>query len=258
MNQKYLAGYCYNGSRIIFEACPENIAAYLIETKRDAFSGIYTLDGKCFLTARYGFVDVCPDQDYLREKLLPVLAPIQMGRMPVPRLSQVSPTQTDQYECPIPDWNYLRWQGYSDEQYNEMQKERSPDRFVNYSTPSGIRKIQFRAAVYQEGHNLVIDLFELQKESVVFIQTLSANVQGRRDKNCTYIGVHRSDAALRMFMEEQGIAQKTGNMIPDTAEPLLIEYRFNAEVLTKMDPEGYQQYLNYYEKDRNNRNRKER
>ena len=61
-----------------------------------------------------------------------------------------------------------------------------------------------------------------------------------------------------MFMEEQGIAQKTGNTIPDTAEPLLIEYRFNAEVLTKMDPEGYQQYLNYYEKDRNNRNRKER
>lgn len=61
-----------------------------------------------------------------------------------------------------------------------------------------------------------------------------------------------------MFMEEQGIAQKTGKMIPDTVEPLLIEYRFNAEVLTKMDPEGYQQYLNYYEKDRNNKNRKER
>lgn len=124
MNQKYLSGSFSNadgsGGTVFFEATPENISAFLMEHRSADTSMVGTADGKPFLTALTGFIDVCPDQAYLCEKLLPVYARVQMGEVPVPELKTVPKEEALAEECPMPDWNYMRWGGCSDEKYRAI------------------------------------------------------------------------------------------------------------------------------------------
>lgn len=100
-------------SAVFFEATPENIAAFLMQHQAADLSAIRTTDGRTFLTARLGFIDVCPDQEYLIQKLLPIYSKVQMGIAPVPPLKTVPKSVAASEECPRPDWNYLRWEGCS-------------------------------------------------------------------------------------------------------------------------------------------------
>lgn len=115
MNQKYLkgeysGGLCSNQSTA-FEALPKNIAAFLARGRLSGSAKITTLDDKPFLTALSGIIDICPDQRFLREQLLPVLVPMQMAETPVPILKPIPHEVAEGYKCPLPDWNYLRWRG---------------------------------------------------------------------------------------------------------------------------------------------------
>ena len=124
MNQKYLQGLASDmagaSSAVFFEATPENIAAFLMQHQAADLSAIGTADGRTFLTARTGLIDVCPDQEYLIQKLLPIYSKVQMGIAPVPPLKTVSKSVAASEECPRPDWNYLRWEGCSDQKYQDI------------------------------------------------------------------------------------------------------------------------------------------
>lgn len=78
MNQKYLQGLSTNmdspEDAVFFEATPENIAAFLSQHQTAQMAAIGTTDNRSFLTTRMGFIDICPDQVFLREKLLPIYA----------------------------------------------------------------------------------------------------------------------------------------------------------------------------------------
>ena len=104
-----------------FEATAENIAAFLLQHQYAQMSAIGTMDDKSFLTAQMGFIDICPDQQYLAEKLLPIYSKAQMEIIPPPQLEIVSREQALAEACPAPDWNYLRWDGYSDRKYQAIR-----------------------------------------------------------------------------------------------------------------------------------------
>ena len=124
MNQKYLQGLSSDmpgiSSAVFFEATPENISAFLFQHRTAQISAIGTVNDRSFLTARMGFIDICPDQEYLRQKLLPVYSRVQMGEVPVPELRSVPQEVAMAAECPRPDWNYLRWDGCSDQKYQKL------------------------------------------------------------------------------------------------------------------------------------------
>ena len=121
MNQKYLQGLSSNmespNEAVFFEATPENITAFLMQHQWAQMSAIGTVDDRSFLTARMGLIDTCPDQAYLLQKLLPIYAKVQMGDIPVPKLKTVPKEIALAEKCPKPDWNYLRWEGYSDKKH---------------------------------------------------------------------------------------------------------------------------------------------
>lgn len=124
MNQKYLSGRSSDmegvEDTVYFEATPENIAAFLIRHQYAQISAIGTIDEKTYLTAQMGFIDVCPDQQYLAQKILPIYSKAQMGIIPALPLKTVSKEQVLEEQCPAPDWNYLRWDGYSDRKYQAI------------------------------------------------------------------------------------------------------------------------------------------
>lgn len=64
----------------IFANTPKNIANFLAQHQYDVQRIILTdmLDS-LIVDFKYGFVDRCPDQEFLQKKLLPLLIPLQMG-----------------------------------------------------------------------------------------------------------------------------------------------------------------------------------
>lgn len=125
MNQKYLQGLASDMSgakeTVCFEATPENISAFLIQHQRAEISAIGTMDNKSFLTASMGFIDTCPDQQYLAEKILPIYSRVQMGDLPAPPLQTVPKETALAESCPAPDWNYLQQRGQARERRNQRQ-----------------------------------------------------------------------------------------------------------------------------------------
>lgn len=80
MDYEYLIAYVEGDEgyeRTAIAANAENIASFLVTNaeKRDIM--ITTPLDTVFITARYGFIDKCTDQEFLMNKLLPVLIPMQ-------------------------------------------------------------------------------------------------------------------------------------------------------------------------------------
>ena len=106
---------------VFFPATPHNITAFLIAHRWADMTAIGTVDGKTFLTAQMGFIETCPDQEYLASKIIPVYSPCLIDLDKTIELETVPKEVAQSAPCPIPDWNYLRWDGYSDKKYQAIQ-----------------------------------------------------------------------------------------------------------------------------------------
>ena len=104
-----------------FEATPESIDSFICTYRANRKTAVCTIDGKSFLTAKYSLIDIMPDQKYFAEKLRLILIPIQHGDIPMPPMKAVPQEVAEAESCPKPDWNYLRWDGYSDRKYQGIQ-----------------------------------------------------------------------------------------------------------------------------------------
>ena len=121
MNQKYLMGMAAEGGQaVVFEAKASNVAAFISQNRMAPELLICTLDYKMFLTARRGMIDMCPDRKFLVQELLPVLVPMQTGQVQDMPLVLVPRESVQDEECPQPDWNYLRWDGYDNEKFEKI------------------------------------------------------------------------------------------------------------------------------------------
>jgi hypothetical protein len=126
MNQKYLVAETRGMKRdkaACLKADAINIASFLVKNRLAPFISIDTLDECPLLTARYGFIDKCYDQDFLIHQLLPVLVPMQLGETKAQKLETV--TSVNELPADVdrrPDWNYMKDYGITDEEYAAMGK----------------------------------------------------------------------------------------------------------------------------------------
>ncbi|AGN24544.1 hypothetical protein K210_04705 [Erysipelothrix rhusiopathiae SY1027] len=63
----------------VFENTPENIASFIINNKSNRCTITNEADTLILTSTIGGYVDICPNQDYLTSELLPVLIPMQIG-----------------------------------------------------------------------------------------------------------------------------------------------------------------------------------
>lgn len=137
MNQQYLCastGGLEHNIQHCLKADAANIAAFLVSNQKAPFISVDTLDDLPFLTARYGFVDKCYDQEYLIHELLPVLIPMQMGEIEAPKLVIIIDEANIMNDTlPRPDWNCLKDYGISDGEYTNIYESIDNDQDIEWN-----------------------------------------------------------------------------------------------------------------------------
>jgi hypothetical protein len=88
MKHKYLYGYV-NDERVVIRNNVRQIVAFIMKHQYSETLITTLLDEPVLSTVVGGFIMSCPDQAFLREQLLPVLAPVQMGIKRVPKFMPV-------------------------------------------------------------------------------------------------------------------------------------------------------------------------
>ncbi len=92
MDSPYLIGYVYSEegrSEHFLKATPTNIASFIVKNSPLDVIQITTPLDTAFISTRAGFIDYCADQEFLRNELLPVLIPMQMGDTEPPEVELV-------------------------------------------------------------------------------------------------------------------------------------------------------------------------
>ncbi len=247
MNQTYLQALSSDmDSRedaVFFEATPENIAAFLYRHRRAEENVVGTVDSKPFLTARMGLIDICPDQRFLSQKLLPVYAKVQIGERSVPALKLVSREQALAEKCPAPDWNYLRWDGYSDRKYQSIQ---SGEALLHLFWHGKNVALEVQVRSYYDGGKLAVTLVDWLGGAPEYWADLTVNLGCRIDKDCAFINVNHLGGNILPWIEKNGLGVPTGR-IQRSGFVTYPEYRFNLERLQELDDLGYLEYSRHYD-----------
>ncbi len=242
MNQKYLQGISSNMRRrneaVFFEATPENISAFLMKHQTAQMSAIGTVDEKSFLTARFGFINICPDQEYLAQKLLPIYSKVQMGIAPKPPLKKVPRELALAEKCPRPDWNYLRWDGYSDKKYQAIC---NGEGLLELCRNGKKMSLELQVRSYYNGGALSLLLVDWSSGEPEPWGRLTTNLCTAVGKDHALIDVNNLGEDILPWIEENGLGKPTGHS-ERRGFAVYPEYRFDAERLRELDDYGYQEY----------------
>lgn len=244
MNQKYLQGLSSNmespNEAVFFEATPENITAFLMQHQWAQMSAIGTVDDRSFLTAKMGLIDTCPDQAYLSQKLLLIYAKVQMGDIPVPELKTIPKEIALAEECPKPDWNYLRWEGYSDKKYQDILSGKA---LLEMSWMGEKTSLELQVRSYYSGGNLALMLVDWSQGDPQPWGDLSVNLGKSIAKDCAFIDVNNLGNDILSWIEKNGLGSPTGRN-EQSGFVVYPEYRFHPERLKELDDKGYAEYEN--------------
>ena len=247
MNQKYLAGLSSDMDSkediVYFEATPENIAAFLFQHQYAQLSAIGTVDEKTFLTARMGFIDTCPDQQYLSQEILPVYSKVQMEMIPAPRLKTVSKELAFREPCLMPDWNYLRWDGYSDHKYQAVL---SGEGLLSLEWDGKKLPLELQVRSYYNNGGLALLLKDWSNGEPEAWEDLTTNI-GSVKKNCAFININHLGKDILPWIEQNGLGTPTGR-VQRSGFVEYPEYEFDAKRLAELDDYGYQTYAQRLEK----------
>lgn len=83
LEHKYLIGYVNSDKgyeRTAIASTAENISSFLVTNADKEEVMLTTPLDTPFISARYGLIDKCPDQQFLIFELLPILIPMQQGK----------------------------------------------------------------------------------------------------------------------------------------------------------------------------------
>lgn len=247
MNQKYLQGISSNMSgfqdAVFFEATPENIAAFLMQHRSAQLAVIGTTDERTFLTTANGFIDICPDQEYLAQKILPILAPVQMGDIPVPPLNTVSREVAFAEKSPRPDWNYLRWEGYSDKKYQGICNGEALMELPWYGETVSL-ELQVRS--YYNASKLALKLVDWSSGEPEPWGDLTVNFGASTEKDCAFVDVNNLGENILPWIEKNGLGKPTGRS-QRSGFVVYPEYRFDPKRLLELDDFGYQEHSRRYD-----------
>lgn len=191
MNQTYLQGLASDmdgpDSAVFFEATPENIAAFLMRHQTAEKSAVGAADGRVLLTARMGFIDICPDQEYLTQKLLPLYSKIQVGELSAPPLKTVPKETALAGGCPRPDWNYLRFDGYSDKKYRALA---SGEAILPLQWYGETISMELQVRSYQDAGKLALLLVDWNDGEPEPWSDLTVNLGCPVEKDCAFIDIN--------------------------------------------------------------------
>lgn len=105
MNQQYFKGISSMmapGECVIFPATEGNIVSFLKMTRVAERAEIRTLDGWKFLTSlKDALIDICPDANFLDEKIRPFLRRVKEGKEKIPKLSVIKGEDVKDYKPPM-------------------------------------------------------------------------------------------------------------------------------------------------------------
>ena len=224
---------------VFFPATPHNITAFLIAHRWADMTAIGTVDGKTFLTAQMGFIETCPDQEYLASKIIPVYSPCLIDPDKTLELETVPKEVAQSAPCPTPDWNYLRWDGYSDKKYQAIQ---SGDGLLKLPRDGKTISLDCQVRSYYNNGNLALLLKDWNNGEPELWGDLTVNLGTSLDQDCAFVDVNNLGQEILSWLEKEELAAPTGRTQQSgfVAYP---EYRFNSEKLAKLDSVGYQSYL---------------
>lgn len=240
MNQKYLKGIIEDtGDECVFTATPENIASFIRQYSVDGFVTVETLNNWKLLTASYGKVDDCPDTKYLAEKLLPALAKIEGKSVREIALETVPLECVNGKRCPVPDWNFLHWAGYSDQRFQQI-KDKSC--LLPFSDGRCNHMVEVVVQTYQQNNNLAVSLVPWRGLTPGEEIWLTVNLAGRRQPDHAYLDANHITQEAMEWLINNNIAHPSGDARP-SGFCVYPEYTFNLERLRELDPDGYERHL---------------
>lgn len=247
MNQKYLQGRSSDMSEfhdaVFFEATPENITAFLMQHQSASTAAIETTDEHPFLTAKMGYIDVCPDQEYLVQKLLPIYSAAQMGEATVPPLNAVAEELALAENSPRPDWNYLRWEGYSDKKYQAICRGEGLMEMPWYGMTASL---ELQVHSYYDASKLALMLVDWSEGEPEPWGDLTVNLGISTEKDCAFVNVNDLGEGILSWIEKNGLGKPTGRS-QGNGFAVYPEYRFDPKRLLELDDHGYQQHSQRYD-----------
>ena len=247
MNQKYLKAASSDMSgpsdAVYFEATAENIVAFLAQHPWAEKAAVVTTDERALLTTRLGFIDVCPDQKFLSEQLLPIYSRIQMGKIPVPPLKTVAEETALAEKCPQPDWNYLRWEGYSDRKFQAVLSGEGLLKLPWYGETVSL-ELQVRS--YYSASRLALLLVDWSGGEPEPWGDLTVNLGVFTEKNCAFVDVNDMGESILPWIEKNGLGKPTGRS-QSSGFVTYPEYRFDPKRLLELDDYGYQEHSRRYD-----------
>ncbi len=196
------------------------------------------MDNRSFLTAKTGFVDVCLDQDFPAREILPIYAGVQMGHAPIPPLKTVPKEIALAQKCPMPDWNYLRWDGYSDEKYQAI---RSGKGLLELLWQGETVSLELQVRSYYSGGNLALLLVDWSSGEPEEWGDLTVNLGPRLQKDCAFVDVNNLGQEILPWVEKDVLGKPTGR-VAQSGFVTYPEYQFQADRLKALDANGYHSY----------------
>ena len=112
MDYPYLFGYVYSKegtSEHFLKATSTNIASFIVSNSPLDTIKITTPLDRAFISTCAGFIYYCADQEFLRNELLPVLIPMQLGNVEPSEIELVPESEImimDEEEWVGPDLQY--------------------------------------------------------------------------------------------------------------------------------------------------------
>ena len=206
-------------------------------------SAIGTVDDRSFLTVKTGFVDVCPDQEFLTQKLLPVYASVEMGRAPIPPLKTVPREIALAEKCPRPDWNYLCWDGYSNEKYQAI---RSGEGLLELSWQGETIPLELHVRSYYSGGNLALLLVDWSSGEPEDWGDLTVNLGRRLQRDCAFVDVNDLGQEILSWVEKNRLGKPICR-VEHSGFVTYPEYQFQADRLKVLDADGYRSYYQLLE-----------
>lgn len=240
MNQKYLKGIIEDtGDGFVFKATPENIASFIWRYSWDAKVTVATLDHRMFLTASLGMVSACPDTKYLNEHLMPALKRVMSKPTQEATLVMVPAAALKGERCPLPDWNFLYWAGYSDRKY-QMILDKSG--LLPFSDGRCNYLVEVAVHTYQNSNGLAVSLVPWRGLTPGEEIWLTVNPGEKMRLDHAYLNVEQYTPEVLNWLEANNIAQPTGRN-QQLGFSICPEFSFNPVRLRELDPDGYERHL---------------
>ena len=144
-------------------------------------------------------------------------------------------------KCPKPDWNYLRWEGYSDKKYQDILSGKA---LLEMSWMGEKTSLELQVRSYYSGGNLALLLVDWSQGDPQPWGDLSDKIwENPLQRTVLFIDVNNFGNDILSWIEKNGLGSPTGRN-EQSGFVVYPEYHFHPERLKELDDKGYAEYEN--------------